>query len=96
MWELPPAHWDNMFTSGVRAQLMTNYYAIPLMRNNQNGGIIIHTTFWDHYKYVGNFYYDLSKNALVRMAYGLSIELKEDGIAVIPFYLQGGCAQSSY
>ncbi|WP_240479826.1 SDR family oxidoreductase [Paenibacillus wynnii] len=37
LWELPPAHWDNMFTSGVRAQLMTNYYANPLMRNNQNG-----------------------------------------------------------
>jgi len=83
LWELPIEHWDNMFISGVRSQLMTNYYAIPLMRNNPNGGIIIHTTYWDHYKYVGNFYYDLAKNALVRMAYGLSIELKNSGIAVI-------------
>jgi NAD(P)-dependent dehydrogenase (short-subunit alcohol dehydrogenase family) len=82
-WEQPPAHWANMFDSGVKAQLMTNYYAIPLMRKTP-GGLIIHTTFWDNYKYVGNFYYDLSKNALVRMAYGLSKELAEDGIAVIP------------
>jgi len=82
-WEQPAAHWDNMFTSGVRAQLMTNYYAIPLMRRNPDGGIIIHTTYWDEYKYIGNFYYDLSKNALVRMAFGLSAELQEDGIPVI-------------
>lgn len=83
-WELPTEHWHNMFEAGVRAQLMTNYYAIPLMRSTKNEGLIIHTTFWDRYKYTGNFYYDLSKNALVRMAYGLSIELKDEGIAVIP------------
>ncbi|NQX44846.1 SDR family NAD(P)-dependent oxidoreductase [Paenibacillus tritici] len=84
-WEQAPEHWDNMFTAGVRAQLMTNYYAIPLMRSQRAGtGLILHTTFWDEYKYTGNFYYDLSKNALVRMAYGLSIELAADSIAVIP------------
>lgn len=83
-WELPTAHWDNMFNAGVRAQMITNYYAIPLMRKAKTGGLIIHTTFWDHYKYLGNFYYDLSKNALLRMAFGLSKELKDDGIAVMP------------
>lgn len=83
-WELPTAHWDHMFHAGVRAQLMTNYYAIPLMRKSGTGGLIVHTTFWDRYKYTGNFYYDLSKNALVRMAYGIAKELKEDKIAVIP------------
>lgn len=85
-WEQPPEHWDYMFTGGVRAQLMTNYYAIPLMRREETGAgkLIVHTTFWDQYKYTGNFYYDLSKNALVRMAYGLSVELAADGIAVIP------------
>ncbi|AIQ48205.1 oxidoreductase [Paenibacillus sp. FSL R7-0273] len=84
-WEQPPAHWSNMFESGVRAQLMTNYYAVPLMRSTKDsGGLIIHTTFWDRDKYTGNFYYDLAKNALIRMAYGLSVELAADGIAVIP------------
>ncbi|WP_238326927.1 SDR family NAD(P)-dependent oxidoreductase [Paenibacillus graminis] len=84
-WELPPDHWSHMFDAGVRAQLMTNYYAVPLMRSTRNdGGIIIHTTYWDHYKYIDNFYYDLAKNALVRMAFGLSVELAADRIAVIP------------
>ncbi|MNC33127.1 Glucose 1-dehydrogenase 1 [compost metagenome] len=84
-WELPTEHWDHMFNAGVRAQLMTNHYAVPLMRSSSGPGkLIVHTTFWDQYRYIGNFYYDLSKNALVRMAYGLSIELAGDGIAVIP------------
>ncbi|PWA07630.1 oxidoreductase [Pueribacillus theae] len=81
-WELPLKHWDTMFTAGVRAQLATNHFAIPLLRNNQQG-LIVHTTFWDEWKYTGQFYYDLAKNTLVRMAYGLSVELKKDNIAVI-------------
>lgn len=85
-WQQPVEQWNHMFTAGVRAQLMTNYYAIPLMRREGTGAgkLIVHTTFWDEYKYTGNFYYDLSKNALVRMAYGLSLELAADGISVIP------------
>ncbi|MFD1422233.1 SDR family oxidoreductase [Laceyella tengchongensis] len=81
-WEQSLQHWDHMFTAGVRAQLATNHYAIPLLREG-TGGIIIHTTFWDQDKYIGHLYYDLAKNALIRMAYGLSIELKADGIAVL-------------
>ncbi|MBT2290826.1 SDR family NAD(P)-dependent oxidoreductase [Paenibacillus albidus] len=83
-WELETDHWKNMFDAGVRAQLITNHFAIPLMRKSPQGGLIVHTTFWDDDKYIGHFYYDLAKNALVRMAYGLSIELAGDGIAVIP------------
>lgn len=81
-WELPLQHWDNMFTAGVRAQLTTNYYAIPLLRENKTG-IIIHTTFWDQNKYIGHFYYDLAKNTINRMVYGLSNELRQDQIAVL-------------
>ncbi|WP_370529801.1 SDR family oxidoreductase [Alkalihalobacillus sp. AL-G] len=81
-WELPLKNWDTMFTAGVRAQLATNHFAIPLLRENKQA-LIIHTTFWDDDKYTGQFYYDLAKNALIRMAYGLSIELNQDNIAVL-------------
>lgn len=81
-WELPLKHWDNMFTAGVRAQMVTHYFAIPLMRQNKSG-VIFHTSFWDDDKFIGHFYYDLSKNALNRMAIGLSRELRADNIAVI-------------
>ncbi|WP_019121623.1 SDR family NAD(P)-dependent oxidoreductase [Brevibacillus massiliensis] len=82
LWELPMLHWDHMFQAGVRAQLATNRFAIPLMREKQSG-LIVHTTFWDDDKYLGNFYYDLAKNALNQMAYGLATELRQDNIAVI-------------
>ncbi|TDQ40812.1 SDR family NAD(P)-dependent oxidoreductase [Aureibacillus halotolerans] len=82
MWEVPLEHWENMFTSGVRAQVATNTFAIPLMRATGNG-LIVHTTFWDQDKYIGNFYYDLAKNALCRMAFGLASELQEDNVAAI-------------
>jgi NAD(P)-dependent dehydrogenase (short-subunit alcohol dehydrogenase family) len=81
-WEFSLKHWDTMFTAGVRAQLATNFYAIPLLRENKNG-LIIHTTFWDQDKYAGTFYYDLAKNALTRMAYGLSIDIRQDNIPVL-------------
>ncbi|NMH68194.1 SDR family NAD(P)-dependent oxidoreductase [Bacillus sp. RO3] len=81
-WEQSLDNWDTMFTAGVRAQLATNHYAIPLLRENDKA-LIIHTTFWDKGSYSGQFYYDLAKNALVRMAYGLSEELKGDRIAVL-------------
>ncbi|MBM7553238.1 SDR family oxidoreductase [Thalassobacillus pellis] len=81
-WELPLNHWDTMFTAGVRAQLATNHFAIPLLRENKQA-ILVHTTFWDDGKYTGHFYYDLAKHALIRMAYGLSKELTHDNIAVL-------------
>ena len=81
-WEFSLKHWDTMFTAGVRAQLATNYFAIPLIRE-QKHGLIVHTTFWDNDKYAGTFYYDLAKNALTRMAYGLSIDLQTDHIPVL-------------
>ncbi|MFD1416768.1 SDR family NAD(P)-dependent oxidoreductase [Oceanobacillus jeddahense] len=81
-WELSLKNWDTMFTAGVRAQVAVNHFAVPLLRENKQA-FIVHTTFWDHGKYTGQFYYDLAKNALVRMVYGLSMELKEDNIAVL-------------
>ncbi|MBY9081620.1 SDR family oxidoreductase [Paenibacillus sp. HN-1] len=82
-WEQPMEHWDTMFNGGVRAQLLTNVFAVPLMRDNP-GSLIVHTTFWDRNRHITNFYYDLAKNALVRMAQSLAKELASDRIAVIP------------
>ncbi|HYF75195.1 MAG TPA: SDR family oxidoreductase [Candidatus Nitrosocosmicus sp.] len=81
-WERSLKNWDTMFTGGIRAQIVTNKYAIPLLRENGEG-LIIHTTFWDDNKYTGFFYYDLAKNAINRMVYGLSIELMNDRTTVV-------------
>lgn len=81
-WERSLKNWDTMFDGSIKGQIITNYYAIPLIRK-QGQGLIIHPTFCDDNKYTGFFYYDLAKNTIIRMAYNLSVELKNDNISVI-------------
>jgi NAD(P)-dependent dehydrogenase (short-subunit alcohol dehydrogenase family) len=70
-----------MFVAGLKAHLVGSYYAIPLMLP-QKAGLIVSTVAWDHDKYLGSFY-DISKHAVVRMIYGLGIELRPFGIAAV-------------
>ncbi len=80
-WEQPTAHWDSMFTHGLRLQLMAARHAVPLLRD---GSLIVGTSFWDRDRYLhGNLYYDLAKHALCRLALGLHHELQPRGISAI-------------
>ncbi|WJH36912.1 SDR family oxidoreductase [Paenibacillus sp. CC-CFT747] len=69
-------------SEGVRAQLATNHFAIPLMLET-GSGLIVHTTFRDRDKYLGSFYYDLAKNAINRMVFGLAQDLAGTGLAAV-------------
>jgi len=81
-WELTTKHWENMFHAGVRCGILASKYGVPLMLP-AGRGLIIHTTSYDQGKYIGHFYYDLAKNALNRMAFGMGAELKRHGITVL-------------
>lgn len=81
-WEYPLNMWDAMFQNGVRPQIATNHYAIPLMLE-ADSGLIVHTTFQDQDKYLGTFYYDLAKNAINRSVLGLAHDLKSTEITVV-------------
>ncbi|MBW5446854.1 SDR family NAD(P)-dependent oxidoreductase [Cohnella sp. CFH 77786] len=81
-WESPLQLWEAMFQRGVRAQIATNRYAIPLMLE-KGTGLIVHTTFRDQDKYLGTFYYDLAKNAINRMVFGLAQDLAGTGITAV-------------
>jgi len=81
-WEQPFAErWDKMFTAGLRAHVVASCLAVPLMLP-QKRGLIVSTIAWDHDKYLCNFY-DLSKQAIVRMIYGMAIELRKHNIAAV-------------
>lgn len=89
-WEYPLAMWDAMFQRGLRAQIATNHYAIPLMLE-ADCGLIVHTTFWDQDKYLGTFFYDLAKNAINRSVFGLAHDLKNTkltAVAVSPGWMR--------
>ncbi len=81
-WEQSMQRWEGMFTAGVRAHLVASRYAVPLMLPHRQG-LIVCTTAWDRDKYLGNLFYDLAKNAVSRMAYGMARDLRDHGIAAL-------------
>lgn len=71
-----------MFTAGVRATLVASRLAASFMVA-QKHGLIINITAWDRDKYLGNIFYDVAKNAINRLTYGLARELRPHNIAAV-------------
>jgi NAD(P)-dependent dehydrogenase (short-subunit alcohol dehydrogenase family) len=82
-WEQPLHQWDRMFTAGVRAHLTASRLAVPLMLPQRRGLIVSTTANLDALPYVRNLFYDLSKNAVARLAWAMAQELREHGIAAL-------------
>jgi len=81
-WEQSMDRWDGMFTGGLRAHLLTARYGLPLMLSS-TGGLVVLTTFTMGRKYLGNVFYDVSKNGICRAAEVLAGELEDHEIAVV-------------
>lgn len=75
-------NWHYMFKKGVWNYLLLAGKSIPLLRKSSDA-MIANVSFWDDDKYLGNFFYDLAKHSMNRMALGLSHELKDEGITVV-------------
>jgi len=80
--EQPLRHWDGMFTAGVRAALVASRLAVSMMLP-QRQGLIINITAWDRDKFMVNLFYDVAKNAINRMIFGLARELRPHNIAAV-------------
>jgi NAD(P)-dependent dehydrogenase (short-subunit alcohol dehydrogenase family) len=86
IWEQPRARWDQMFTAGVRANLVMSQLAIPLLLERPDPdrpALIASTIAWAHGRPLGNAVYDMAKSALVRMAYVMAEELRQHGVAAV-------------
>ncbi len=82
-WEHPLEHWDTMFDRGVRNHIVASRHAAPMMVGRK-AGLIITTTFHDRGRYLrGNFYYDLAKAAMTRLAFAMAEDLRPHGVASI-------------
>jgi NAD(P)-dependent dehydrogenase (short-subunit alcohol dehydrogenase family) len=81
-WEQPLWRWDVMFVAGVRAHYSASRLAARLMVSRRQG-LIVSTTFWDRDKYFAPLPYYLSKATINRMVYGMSLELREHGVAAV-------------
>ena len=90
LFEFDSKVWEHDLDNGLRllrlaldTHLITSHYALPKLRA---GGLVVEmtdgTAAYNATRYRVNLFYDLAKNAIVRMAWGLAQELGEDRTAV--------------
>ncbi|SED53663.1 SDR family oxidoreductase [Streptomyces sp. TLI_105] len=93
-WENDLAGGLRMLELGVRTHAITSHLAVPLLIRNP-GGLVVEVTdgtaAYNSTHFRENLYYDLAKNAPIRMAFGLARELEEYGgtaVVVTPGWLR--------
>jgi NAD(P)-dependent dehydrogenase (short-subunit alcohol dehydrogenase family) len=82
VWELDLEKGFRMMRTAIDTHIITSRYAIPLMLPHKQG-IIFEIGDGDTGDYRGEFFYDLVKNMVIRMAYGLAQELKPHNITAV-------------
>jgi len=88
LWETKLEDGLTLIDRALKTHVITSYHGLPKLRS---GGLVIEITDGDAFFYRGNFFYDLVKTTIIRMAFALSQELKERGIpaiAVTPGFLR--------
>ncbi|MEU6977096.1 MULTISPECIES: SDR family oxidoreductase [unclassified Streptomyces] len=93
-WEYDLAGGLRMLELGVKTHAITSHAALPLLIRHP-GGLVVEVTdgtaAYNGTRYRENLFYDLAKNAPIRMAFGLGEELKEYGgtaVCVSPGWLR--------
>ncbi len=89
-WTLDSAKGFEMLDRAVRTHILTSRHAVPHMVE-RNSGLIVEVTDGDHRGYRGALFYDLAKNATIRLAFAMASELKRSNVtalAVTPGFLR--------
>ena len=89
-WELSVAQGEQMLERAVHTHIITSRHGAPLMVE-RNAGLIVEVTDGDTFGYRGNLFYDLAKNAVVRLAYAMAADLHGHGVtalAITPGFLR--------
>ncbi|TAK00948.1 MAG: SDR family NAD(P)-dependent oxidoreductase [Candidatus Manganitrophaceae bacterium] len=81
-WELSLQKGLLMLERAVHSHIITSRYAAPLMIPRREG-LLIEITDGDTFGYRGNLFYDLVKVSVIRLAYGMSEELRPHRIAAL-------------
>ena len=89
-WELSVEQGQRLLERAVHTHIITSRHGAPLMVE-RNAGLIVEVTDGDTFGYRGNLFYDLAKNAVVRLAYAMASDLHAHGVtalAVTPGFLR--------
>ncbi|MCG3183182.1 MAG: hypothetical protein ICCCNLDF_01266 [Planctomycetes bacterium] len=88
LWEARLENGLTIIDRAIKTHIITSHYGLPRLRK---GGLVVEITDGDGFYYRGNFFYDLVKTSVIRMAFALSQELKGRDItalAVTPGFLR--------
>ncbi|WP_404362335.1 SDR family oxidoreductase [Corallococcus coralloides] len=89
-WKQSPAKARLMFDRAVGTHIVTSRYAVPLMLERDRG-LIVEVTDGDSFGYRGAVAYDVTKMAVIRLAFAMSRDLRRTNItalAVTPGFLR--------
>ena len=81
-WKLSMEKGLLMLERAIHSHIITSRYAVPLMLK-RGQGLIVEITDGDKLYYRGNFFYDLVKTSVIRLAFALSRELRRHGITAL-------------
>ena len=81
-WELSIAQGREMLERAVYSHLITSRHGAPLMID-RGAGLIVEVTDGDTLGYRGNFFYDLAKNAVIRLAYAMAADLQAHHVTAL-------------
>ena len=89
-WKLSTAQGLELLERAVHSHIITSRHGTPLMVE-RNAGLIVEVTDGDTFGYRGNLFYDLAKNAVIRLAYAMASDLRPHhvtALAITPGYLR--------
>ena len=89
-WSLSTAQGQALLERAVHSHIITSRHGAPLMIE-RDAGLIVEVTDGDTHGYRGNLFYDLAKNAVVRLAYAMAGDLhahRVTALAVTPGFLR--------
>lgn len=82
LWELDLRKGFTMLERAVHTHIITSRYGLPLLLKG-SGGLVVEITDGDTADYRGNFFYDIVKNTVIRLAVAQAAELRPHGIAAV-------------
>jgi NAD(P)-dependent dehydrogenase (short-subunit alcohol dehydrogenase family) len=86
-WELNLENGLLMLKQAIHSHIITAHYMVPLMLGRSKPGkapaIIFEITDGDAFYYRGNLFYDLVKISVIRLAFGMSRELRKSNIVAV-------------
>ncbi len=89
-WEADVAKGFQMMERAIHTHIITSRHAVPLMLA-EKGGLVVEVTDGAFHGYRGQFFYDLCKTSVIRLAYAMSVELAEHpitAVAITPGFLR--------